>query len=320
MAPLPTLAERMKLPVTLTYRTRSITKDRIWFAVLLAACLAQSLWMTTPANAQTDESFALQFHSFVPAKPFKNRQGADSAKPWRNDMFAARRAWRDGDYQTAHDLLNSALKNGNVTAAWYLGHLYRLGRGVQPDPGKAFHLYRKVWLTYNSDRVSDRKFMVAVDALVHVADGYRNGIKSAGIQKNPKRAYNLYMRASGYRHPGADHGLAMIFLKGNGVRKNPKRAIRWLQRAARRGYAPSKTVLGDLFWHGNHVRRDRTQAVMWYILAKNTTRPRDYPNIYNRLDKMLSKVSIQEHQVAQTLAIQWSQRHSQNRAIIPVAD
>jgi TPR repeat protein len=235
-------------------------------------------------------------------------------------MRGVREAWRSGRYKRAHKLLIRALKNGNVTAAWYLGHLYRTGRGVDQNKGKAFEYYRQVWLEYNSLQPYDNRFLIAVDSLVRVADGYRDGIPASGIAKNPNRAYNLYLTASGFSHPGAEHGLAMMFLKGDGVRRKPKRALGWLRSAARKGYAPSRTILGDLHWQGRYVRKDRVKAIMWYLLAQRTARPEDYPQVYKRLDAMLAQASTEDQAAAQALATKWEDHYAGNKALLPVAD
>ena len=307
---------KQKLSVTRTYRAK------LALAGACAAALATGLFTSgSVAQGQASvEPYISSFHSFVPAQPTGKSKATGSTAAWQEDMRGARRAWREGRYAQARELFSRALKNGNVTAAWYLGHLYRTGRGGVLDKGKAFHSYRRVWLEYNSLSPYDSRFLIAVDSLVRVADGYRDGIKSAGIGKNPNRAYNLYLTASGFNHPGAEHGLAMMFLKGDGVRQKPKRALGWLRSAARKGYAPSRTVLGDLHWQGRFVRKDRVRAIMWYLLAQNSARPEDYPQVYKRLDAMLAKASPSDQQAAEALASEWQRQFSSDKALLPVAD
>ncbi len=162
--------------------------------------------------------------------------------------------------------------------------------------------------------------MIVIDSLVRVADAYREGSTSAGVNKVPGRAFNIYNVAASHGHPGGDYGLGVMHLRGIGVNKNPKRALHWLSLAARKRFAPAKALLGDLYWDGNYVRRDHARAIMWYILARQTARPSVHPHIYNRLDVMLANASEDQRAAAQVLASRWSKKHPARAEIVPAAD
>src|SRR5205823_2865317 len=133
--------------------------------------------------------------------------------------------------------------------------------------------------------------------------------------KKAKRAYKngdfehairIYRLAATYNHPAAQCALGDMQLKGEGMRQNAEQGLRWLMTAARKRYPPAETKLGDLYWTGEVVQRDRTRAIMWYILAQSTTRRGDAPEIYGRLDKMLSQSTEAERLEAEARATVWA--------------
>jgi TPR repeat protein len=145
-----------------------------------------------------------------------------------------------------------------------------------------------------------------VDALVRVADYYRTGNRAAGVPQNFERASRIYRLAATYGHPASQYALGVMAMRGQGMRKQPEQGLRWLLAAAKKRYAPAEAALGDLYWQGDIVRRDRTRAVMWYLLARSTTRQGDAPEIYDRLDKMLSETPEAERLEAEARATVWA--------------
>ncbi len=266
------------------------------------------------ATAQSVQDQLPNFHSYVPAKPL-TKKGA-----WRKDMRAAQQAWKKGNYTAAHAILSDLLARGNVSAAWYLGHMYQQGRGVPRDRARAFELYRQVARTLDSERLGGRDLFIAIDSLVRVADGYRVGIKSAGVKRDPGRAYRNYLYARGFKHPGAEHGMAMILLDGQGVSKSQKQAVKLLTSAARKGYAPSMSALGDLHWQGKLAKHSKARAIMWYMLAREHAGARQHVRLSARLDQMLGKASVTQRQDAVAMAQRWSERHSAGQTIRPISD
>ncbi len=286
----------------------------------LAALALISLGLPGLTLAQQRDEFALQFYSFVPAEPIFKLPKLDDVVVWRSDMRKARRAWRNGSYKKARRHLQKALNKGNVIAAWYLGHLHDQGRGVKKDDARAFTYYRQVAATYEPDALRNRRLMIVIDSLVRVADTYREGSITAGVNREPGRAFNIYNVAASHGHPGADYGLGVMHLNGIGISKNPKRAFHWLRRAARKRFAPAKALLGEIYWNGNYVHRDRARAIMWYILARQTARPSIHPHIFDRLDVMLANASEDQRASAQVLASRWSKEHPVRESIVPAAD
>ena len=279
--------------------------------ILLALALlgGTAAFSLSPAAAQENDEFGSPFYSFVPAKPDSELPKLGDVSLWRDDMKLAKQAYGEGNYVQARDHLEKASNTGNLIATWYLGDMYRTGKGVQPDVGRSFSYYRQVALAYDSEQPNRKLMRITVDALVRVADIYRDGAPNFGIHKDPVRAYNLYSTAAGHGHPAAIYAIGVMYLKGQGVKKMPDQGIRWLMRAARKRYAPAEAMLGDLHYDGIDVKQDKAKAVMWYTLARQTARPDAYPQIISRFGTLLDEVSDEERSSGEALAVQWSEQY-----------
>lgn len=277
----------------------------LWAA---AVVMASSLLVLGSAPAQDGYPIDAQFHSFVPAPPRTAGTGPSDFSLWQDDMEQARKAYRAKDYPAARSHLEAALGNGNIFAAWYLGHIWRIGLGVEPDQTKAVAYYRQVAMGYDPLEPRPGALDMTVDSLVRLADYYRDGDETANIGTDTTRAHRLYSAAAGHGHPGAQFGLAMMYLKGIGVRQNTDQALKWLMFAARKRFAAAEALLGDLYWDGTVVDRDRAQAIKWYLLASQTAHRDVNPHIFHRLEAMLEEASDSEKQSGQMSAELWADR------------
>ena len=246
-----------------------------------AAFVAALVWipvLASPAFAADPISdFASDFYSYLPAAPDIKAPDFDFIPFWTDDLKKAKRAYKKGDFERARKFFESASEDGNIVADWYLGHMYRLGRGVPRDDAKAFSYFSRVADGFDADEPDKNRLRIMVDSLVRVADYYRTGSPAAGIPQDFEHAIRIYRLAATYNHPAAQCALGDMQLKGEGMRQNAEQGLRWLMTAARKRYPPAEAKLGDLYWTGEVVQRDRTRAIMWYILAQSTTRPGDAP-------------------------------------------
>ena len=88
------------------------------------------------------------FYSYLPAAP-DIRLPEFSIPFWTDDLKKAKRAYKSGDYPRALKLFRKASDDGNIVADWYLGHMYRQGRGVPRDDATAYSYYNRVG--YNAE-------------------------------------------------------------------------------------------------------------------------------------------------------------------------
>ncbi|CAN5554546.1 hypothetical protein BH10PSE7_BH10PSE7_37300 [soil metagenome] len=291
--------------VSPAYIWRATPVARVLAAFALTAGLGGA-----PARAEDPiTNFANEFYSYFPAAPDLKAPDFDFVPFWTDDLKKAQKAYRKGDFERAKRFFEKSSEDGNIVADWYLGHMYRLGRGVNRDEAKAFSYYSRVADAFDGEERDQNRLRIMLDALVRVADYYRTGNKAARIKVNPERSLRIYRLASTYGHPGAQYALGAMNLSGEGVRQSPDQALRWLMTSARKRYAPAEALLGDLYWKGDVVERDRTRAIMWYILAKETTRPADSPGVYDRLDDMLAQSTEEERLEAEARATVWSDRY-----------
>ncbi len=241
-----------------------------------------------------------QFHSYEPA-PRAYQSGATTRPGWKEDLERARTAWRKGQYVAARKAFERAARRGSLVAAWYLGHIYRLGKGAKRDDLRAYRYYRKVALAYDPDETNRMRLMMTVDALVRVADYYRTGIGRKRLKRDPRRAFRLYNIAAGHGHPGAFYGLGLLALKGEGMRKRPRRALGWLMKAAQLDHAPAAILLGDLARNGlkGYIRKDPVAALSWYLIAARMPVDKDQGQ---RLVQRIKALSTQLDEAGRTRA------------------
>jgi uncharacterized protein len=235
-------------------------------AVVASLCLI--VVFCVAAQAADDAAENHSFFSYLPAPPSISLPNLDIVPFWTSDLKIARKAYRNGEYDRALTYFQKASDDGNATADWYLGHMYRLGQGVPVDNGVAYSYYSRAAETYDSEETDSKKLRIAVDCQLRIADYMRTGIASAGITANPDLAARTYLRlASNYGHPAAMFALGVMNINGEGVQKNPVQGLKWLMAAARKRHPLAQAYLGDLYEKGDILRPDETRALMWYILA-----------------------------------------------------
>jgi len=286
---------------TSEHTRRSIRSATIGLAVLMGIGTAG---IAEAQTAATVEAPILQFHSFKDASPRVAARILAGPSLWKGNLKSAREAWRKGQYKKAKAAFERAWNNGNLVAAWYLGHIYRLGRGAKADPKRAFFFYRQVALAYDPDDIDRKRLMMTVDALVRVADYYRTGIGKKRKKYDPRRAFRLYNIAAGHGHPAAFYGLGLIALHGEGMKKRPRRAINWLIKAARGGYAPAAVMLGKLAETGvkGQLRRNEVAALSWYMVAEAQARGKEAERIRKRISRLKGRTDKKNVEQARRMA------------------
>jgi len=258
-----------------------------------------------------DEPSESVFHSFVPPS---TRKAIPTPTPPEADLKAykdGRDAYEKGDFETARKYWEGLADRGDVFAQWRLGNMYRTGQGGKVDHAKALQYYQMAAAQHEDVGRYTAKTRVTVDAMVQVARYYENGLKSAQIPQNAAYAQKLYRgTATHFRHPGAQHRLGLMYLRGTGIAPNPSKGLRWLALAAQKSYAPAQAALGDVYWEGKVVRQDRARALMWYMLAQESADPARDGEIIERFNEMLSDVDETERKGAQSLVVRWHKQNS----------
>lgn len=278
---------------------------------LLALVVCATGFVLAPAAAADDDGQGplSQFYSYLPAKP--DIRLPDINIPfWTDDLKKAKRAYKSGNYDRALKLFRNASEDGNIVADWYLGHMYSQGIGVARNDAMAYSYYTRVAEHYDPDEDDPNRLKITVDAMVRLADYQRRGAVNAGIQPDPRGAAQSYLKiATAYGHPAAQYALGVMTIRGEGVKKNPSQGLKWLMAAARKRYAPAEAYLGELYWEGKIVERDRTRALMWYILARQSARPEENPDIFDRAIQLEANAGEDERIEAEARAKVWDDQY-----------
>lgn len=290
---------------------RAIPRALGWPTMALVCVLASG---STARAEEPEPGLVEDFFSYFPAPDDITLPNLNITELWVGDLKKAKRAYRSGDYVRARKFFEKASEDGNIVADWYLGHMNRLGRGGPKDDAAAFSYYSRVADGFSDSETDNRRLRITVDALVRVADYYRVGAPNAGIKQDFARAFRIYKLAVTFGHPAAQYALGIMHLNGQGIDRNPGQGVRWLLAAARKRYALAEAELGELSWKGEVVPLERTRALMWYILAKETAKPDENPQIHDRLDDLLAESSDEERLEAEARATVWSEQFPAHKA------
>jgi uncharacterized protein len=262
-----------------------------------------------PAQAEETSEPHTDFFSYFPAPPDLSLPKLDIVPFWSSDLKIARKAYRSGNYERALKYFRKESDDGNSTADWYLGHMYRLGRGVPVDYSIAYTYYSRVAEAYDSDEADKNRLRISVDSQLWLAHFQRIGVKNAGIPADPSRAARTFLRlASNYGHPKAMFALGQMNLAGEGVQKNPQQGLKWLMAAARKRNPDSEALLGDIYEKGELVRSDETRSLMWYLLAIESAPKSEYPSLFERTQQKLLAASEEVRLEADARARVWAEQ------------
>lgn len=280
--------------------------QRAFTTTAVMACVVMTL-MTGQAHANEDEGSG--FFQYFPAVP--DIKIPDVNIPfWTDDLKKGRKAYRKGDYERALKYFRRESEEGSPVADWYLASMFRLGLGVSRDHAIAHSYYQRVASAYDPDELNGRRLRIVIDSELRLADYVREGIPSAGIVANPKRAAQTYLRiASTYGHPGAHFALGVMSLTGDGMKKNEAQGMKWLTAAAKKRHPDAQAYLGELYWRGRIVKKSETRALMWYVLAHETARPEENAAITARYNELLLTVDEETRAEAEARARVWSEQY-----------
>lgn len=134
-------------------------------------------------------------------------------------MAAGLAAAKKGDFETALTEWLPLAKDGNPSAQFNVGQLYRLGRGVAKDYAKASHWYEKAAEQWHSG------------ARHNLAVLYEKGL---GVPIDYAKALTWYEKAANQDYGVAQFNLAVMYSIGQGTRRNLVKAYMWYAIAADR--------------------------------------------------------------------------------------
>lgn len=137
------------------------------------------------------------------------------------DLARGLSAVNKGDYETALKEWLPLAEEGDPSAQYNVGQLYRLGRGVKRDYAKAGQWYEKAAEQWHSA------------ARHNLAVLYEKGL---GVPINYTKAFEWYEKAANQDYGVAQFNLAVMYSIGQGTKRDLVKAYMWYAIAADRGY------------------------------------------------------------------------------------
>lgn len=171
------------------------------------------------------------------------------ATPAFADFASGVKAYEAGDYKAAFEAWLPLAEHGDVAAMRNLGHLYRWGQGVEADPQKAIHWYR---------RAAESGFSRAQANLGAIY------LQGDGVAVDYVEAHKWFEAAARQGHAVAQYNLGLMYELGLGVDKNEAVALGWYNNAAKAGQPDALERLSLLV-----MRRD----------AEPSDKPTDKPDV-----------------------------------------
>lgn len=291
----------------------------IWQMRTRQFCLVFLVLFMAAAPARAEGGFFAPFFGFFGHGPEIHLPHPEIHLPklqlpmfWTSDLKQGRDAFTRGDYAKARQAFLRASDEGNPVADWYLGHMYRMGRGVPMDAAIAYSYFSRVADAYDGDEDQEDPYRlrITVDAKIRVADYLRLGIPSAHLEPNPQAAARTYLQmATNYGHPRALFELGEMSLNGEGMRKNPQQGLKWLYAATRKNSAEASAKLGDLCAYGTYVPQDDAKALSWYLIAAERTSADENPQIFSRLNDLKFAATEETRLEAEVKARVWDEQN-----------
>ena len=156
----------------------------------------------------------------------------------------------EGNYKSAIEWYNKALKLGNTDASCNLGYCYEHGLGVEKDKYKAFECYMQ------SAQVGD-------------AIAQFNVARMFEYDKKYEEAVEFYEKAAKQGHMTSQRKLGNYYFYGRGVRRNYTTAVQWYEKAAKQGDKEAQIDIAECYYDGAGVAQNYLRAVKWYVVAAN---------------------------------------------------
>jgi TPR repeat protein len=156
------------------------------------------------------------------------------------------------DYIEAARLYRLAAEQGHASAQVGLGILYRNGEGVDQDSGQALAWFEKAAL--QGDEV----------AVLWMGDAFDKGWAGP---PDPIRAAGFYRQAADKGLAMAQERLADLHDAGRGVPQDKVQAFNWYRKAAEQGRRFAQYKLGQAYHNGAGVARNEREAIGWYRKA-----------------------------------------------------
>jgi len=203
-------------------------------------------------------------------------------------------AFLGGRYEEAIAIWLPLANDGDASAQFNIGVMYANGLGVDRDMDVAMNWWGNaarqlhVRAAHNlalamlaGEPIVDGQktkpdFTAILRYLKIGADaGYANSeytlgklySEGVGIEKDERRAAELYLSASIKGFARAQYNLGKVYRDGIGMSKDEGLSMFWFAESAERGHPRAQDRMGDRYLTGRGVAKDEVEALKWSILA-----------------------------------------------------
>ncbi len=187
------------------------------------------------------------------------------------------------DYNLARQWFDDAMKNGYVSANYYLGLMYEMGYGADEDYDKALEYFEKGaefgdhysmfeignmyllgYATGKSDYDTALEWFTKSAKLGNEFAMYDMGLILEG-KGDYKNAYKSYLMAAANNYDDAMTSIAYMYLNSM-LSEEPdyESALKWLNKAAELGNDYAMEKLGEMYYEGEGVEQDFSKAADYY--------------------------------------------------------
>jgi len=124
---------------------------------------------------------------------------------------------------------------------------------------------------------------------------------TAYVRGDYNTALREYRLLAEQEDPGAQVGLAEMYLQGHGVQQDHIEAMKWYRKAAEQGDVNAQNSLGYMYENAPGVQQDIIKAYMWYYIASTSGHVEGSRN----RDIVAGKMSPSQIDYAHKLAHKW---------------
>jgi len=206
--------------------------------------------------------------------------------------------YQRGDVTGAADEWKLDAEEGNVVAAFLLGHMYKSGNGV-----------------VKSDRLALPYFVQAGEAghpaaQVQAALYYYSGNDDADIDQDYRLA-GFWLDKAALQFSGeAQYYLGVMHRLGQGSPRNRAEGLRWLMLSSNKVYVPSFLDLAEIFAKGEGVVEEPIKAAMYLDLARRYISPSEAETVSQVQDKLKVYISDEAWVEGRRQAELWAQANA----------
>jgi len=192
-------------------------------------------------------------------------------------------------YKEAAKWWQEAMDHGSVRGIYFMGELYRIGKGVDQDSAMAAKLYRQA---------ADKGDTSAMTAL---GEAYVSG---DGLTKDLKQGLSWLNKAADKNDPAALTQLGYMNLTGQGLPRDAKAGLQMIRSAAEMGYGRAQFIYAAALLSGDGAEKNEQDALMWALLADD----RDVKGADDLAAKISTHLSAADRADAQRAAKAWRAR------------